>query len=98
MFVFPIANSLREGTIYSLVRPKKNANTLDVEKKYFLCLILSIDTITNICALVEKISDRKSLQTMIFSTSSDNVSVLGQDERYTIKYNPLPEGFPKGEA
>ena len=38
MFVFPIANSLREGTIYSLVRPKKNANTLDVEKKYFFVL------------------------------------------------------------
>ena len=27
-----------------------------------------------------------------------NVSVLGRDEGYTVKYNPLPEGVPKGEA
>ena len=26
------------------------------------------------------------------------VSVLGQDEVYTVKYSPLPEGVPKGEA
>ena len=26
------------------------------------------------------------------------VSVLGQDEGYTVKYNPLPEGVPEGEA
>ena len=26
------------------------------------------------------------------------VSVLGQEEGYTVKYNPLPEGVPKGEA
>ena len=25
------------------------------------------------------------------------VSVLGQDEKYTVKYNPLPEGVPEGE-
>ena len=28
----------------------------------------------------------------------DNVSVLGQDEGFTVKYNPLPERVPKGEA
>ena len=26
------------------------------------------------------------------------VSVLGQDEGYTFKYNPLSEGVPEGEA
>ena len=26
------------------------------------------------------------------------VFVLGQDEGYTVKYNPLPEGVPEGEA
>ena len=26
------------------------------------------------------------------------VSVLGQDEGHTVKYNPLPEGVPEGEA
>ena len=26
------------------------------------------------------------------------VSVLGQDEGYTVKHNPLPEGVPEGEA
>ena len=26
------------------------------------------------------------------------VSVLGRDKGYTVKYNPLPEGFPEGEA
>ena len=26
------------------------------------------------------------------------VSVLGRDEGYTIKYNPLPEGVPEGKA
>ena len=26
------------------------------------------------------------------------VSVLGKDEGYTVKYNPLPEGVPEGEA
>ena len=26
------------------------------------------------------------------------VSVLGRDEGYTVKYNPLPEGVPEGEA
>ena len=24
------------------------------------------------------------------------VSVLGRDEGYTVKYNPLPEGVPEG--
>ena len=28
----------------------------------------------------------------------NNVSVLGRDEGYTVKYNPLPEGVPEGEA
>ena len=27
-----------------------------------------------------------------------NVSVLGQDEGYTVKYNPLPKGVPEGKA
>ena len=26
------------------------------------------------------------------------VYVLGRDEGYTVKYNPLPEGVPEGEA
>ena len=26
------------------------------------------------------------------------VSVLGQEERYTVKYTPLPEGAPEGEG
>ena len=26
------------------------------------------------------------------------VSVLGQDEGYTVKYTPLPEGVPEGET
>ena len=26
------------------------------------------------------------------------VSVLGRDEGYTVKYNPLPEGVPEAEA
>ena len=26
------------------------------------------------------------------------VSVLGRDEGYTVKYNPLPEGVSEGEA
>ena len=26
------------------------------------------------------------------------VSVLGRDEGYTVKNNPLPEGIPEGEA
>ena len=26
------------------------------------------------------------------------VSVLGQDEGYTVKYNPLAEGVPEGKA
>ena len=27
-----------------------------------------------------------------------NVSVLGREEGYTVKYTPLPEGVPEGEA
>ena len=26
------------------------------------------------------------------------VSVLGQDEGFTVEYNPLPEGVPNGKA
>ena len=29
---------------------------------------------------------------------SNTVSVLGQDEGYTVKYCPLPEGDPEGKA
>ena len=32
------------------------------------------------------------------SLSRDIVSVLGRDEGYTVKHNPLPEGVPEGEA
>ena len=28
----------------------------------------------------------------------ETVSVLGPDKGYTVKYNPLPEGVPEGEA
>ena len=31
-------------------------------------------------------------------TQLNTVSVLGQDKGYTVKYNPLPEGVPEGEA
>ena len=31
-------------------------------------------------------------------TGIDTVSVLGQDKGFPVKYNPLPEGIPKGEA
>ena len=30
--------------------------------------------------------------------SDYTVYALGQDEGYTVKYNPLPEGVPEGEA
>ena len=29
---------------------------------------------------------------------ADTVSVLGRDEGYTVKNNPLPKGVPEGEA
>ena len=29
---------------------------------------------------------------------SYTVSVLGREEGYTVKYNPLPQGVPEGEA
>ena len=29
---------------------------------------------------------------------SFTVSVLGRDEEFTVKYIPLPNGVPKGEA
>ena len=28
----------------------------------------------------------------------NTVSVLGREEGYTVKYNPLPEEVPEGEA
>ena len=28
----------------------------------------------------------------------DTVSVLGQEEGYTVKYTPSPEGVPEGQA
>ena len=28
----------------------------------------------------------------------DNVTVLGREQGYTVKYTPLPEGFLEGEA
>ena len=31
-------------------------------------------------------------------SKSFTVSVLGRDEGFTVKYTPLPEGVPKGEA
>ena len=31
-------------------------------------------------------------------TLLDTVSVLGQDEGYMVKYNPLPEGTPEGKG
>ena len=32
------------------------------------------------------------------SVSLENVSVLGQDNGYTVKYTPSPEGVPSGFA
>ena len=32
------------------------------------------------------------------ATNIYTVSVLGQDEGYTVKYTPPPEGVPEGEA
>ena len=34
----------------------------------------------------------------IVNIANYTVSVLGQEEGYTVKYIPLPEGFPEGEA
>ena len=47
-----------------------------------------------------KSTSRYSLQSSVYGTLCDlySVSVLGRDEGYTVKYNPLPEGVPKGEA
>ena len=28
----------------------------------------------------------------------DTVTVLGREQGYTVKYTPLPEGFPEGKA
>ena len=33
-----------------------------------------------------------------YSNFLDTVSVLGQDEGYTVIYNPLSEGVPEGKA
>ena len=30
--------------------------------------------------------------------NGSTVTVLGRDEGYMVKYNPLPEGVPEGEA
>ena len=29
---------------------------------------------------------------------NNNVSVLGREEGYTVKYTPTPEGVPEGKA
>ena len=34
----------------------------------------------------------------IFKVVLFTVSVLGRKEGYTVKYTPLPDGVPKGEA
>ena len=34
----------------------------------------------------------------MFVKNKSNVFVLGQDEGYTVKYNPLPEVVPEGGA
>ena len=33
-----------------------------------------------------------------FTVLNCTVSVLGRDDGYTVKYNPLPEGVPEGKA
>ena len=35
---------------------------------------------------------------LFIATLQYTLSVLGRDKGYTIKYNPLPEGVPEGEA
>ena len=45
------------------------------------------------CSPVHKLIDK--IYTLI---KQHIVSVLGRDEGYTVKYNPLPEGVPEGEA
>ena len=34
----------------------------------------------------------------VHCTIHSTVSILGREEGYTVKYTPLPEGVPKGEA
>ena len=39
-----------------------------------------------------------SFKQKIFLDEDQTISVLEQDEGYTVKYNPLPEGVPEGKA
>ena len=45
------------------------------------------------CNLGEKLGQQATLMRGTFF-----VSVLAQDEGYTVKYNPLPQRVPKGGA
>ena len=38
------------------------------------------------------------MESSLRDKACDIVFVLGQEEGYMVKYNPLPEGFPEGEA
>ena len=38
------------------------------------------------------------LLSVLYCSVFYTVSVLGRDEGYTVKYNPLPEGVPEGEG
>ena len=47
----------------------------------------------------EGLLDSTNQPTVILAPGArDTVSVLGRDEGYTVKYNPLPEGVPEGGA
>ena len=77
--------------------PQKEKHTTDVnsndkeevfvfedEKKFFESVVEAFET---------KIGDPSVCQVIV-----NIVSVLGRDEGYTVKYNPLPEGVTEGEA
>jgi hypothetical protein len=58
---------------------------------------------TSSIALLHKLSELSHLlrpmKLALAQKQSDyTVSVLGRDEEYTVKYNPLPEGVPEGKA
>ena len=38
------------------------------------------------------------LMTTLVDVTTSTISVLGQEEGYTVKYTPLPEGVPEGKA
>ena len=48
--------------------------------------------------LQNKLKSLEYFEGSCFHDKLCTVSVLGRDKGYTVKYNPLPEGVPEGEA